>query len=311
MTRYVRVALTQTRNVFEPMPATVEQLSQLDGKLEALREANLAHHVELIEAAAAAGARAVGLGELFSGPYFALEENPLWFDMAENPVNGPSVTALAEAAARLGVVIVAPIFELDPESGSRFNSAVVLDADGTNLGRYRKNHIPAGKNERASFHETFYYGPGEGAVVMPGRNLSDNAHFPVFDTAIGPIGVAICYDRHFPVVATLAREGARLIFCPAVSFGVTSRRMWELEFAVDAARHGLFIAGSNRIGAEPPWTVEYYGASGFWGPGGKVEPVPDADLPSQLVVADLDLAGLAGPADSGWDLPRDARPEIY
>jgi N-carbamoylputrescine amidase len=292
------------------MPASVDRLVELSGKLNELRAANLAHHLDLIAAAASVGVRAVGLGELFSGPYFALEENPLWLDLAESPTAGPTVVAMAEAAAQFGMVIVAPLFELDPQSGRRFNSAVVLDADGTNLGRYRKNHIPAGRNERASFHETFYYGPGTGAVVAPGRNLSSNPHFPVFETAVGPLGVAICYDRHFPgVMKALADNGARLVFSPAVTFGATSRRMWELEFAVDAARHGIFIAGSNRLGAEPPWTVEYYGGSGFWGPLGKVEPLSDLGVAPQLIIADLAL-GAAGSA-SGWDLERDARPEIY
>lgn len=312
MSDLVRVALTQTRNVFTPMPETLESLSALSGKLDGVREANLAHHIELIEAAAAAGARAVGLGELFTGPYFALEKDPMWFDLAEDPVSGPTVSALAETAARLGVVLVAPIYELDPETGARFNSAVVLDADGTNLGRYRKNHIPVGTNERASFHESFYYGPGPGAEVTPNRNLSTNAYFPVFDTAIGPIGVAICYDRHFPgSIAALARGGAQLVFSPAVTFGATSRRLWDLEFAVDAARHRLFIAGSNREGAESPWNVEFFGASGFWGPSGAVPPWSASAIPSQLVMADLDLAGLKGESDAGWDLARDARPDIY
>jgi len=143
------------------------------------------------------------------------------------------------------------------------------------------------------------------------HNVSGNRFFPVFDTACGRIGVAICYDRHFPgVMASLAAEGAQIVLSPAVTFGSTSRRMWDLEFQVDAMRHNLFVGGSNRRGSEPPFDVEYYGASHFVGPRGVVTPVP-VEGEEHLVIADLDLDHLKGDDPSGWNLSRDRRPDIY
>jgi predicted amidohydrolase len=109
-------------------------------------------------------------------------------------------------------------------------------------------------------------------------------------------------------MAALAHHGAELVFSPAVTFGAKSRRMWDLEFPVDAARHNLYIGGSNRSGVEPPWTQPYFGASYFTGPNGEVPRLPSRP---ELVVAELDLAVLRQPDPSGWNLPRDRRPDIY
>jgi beta-ureidopropionase len=311
----LRVALTETSNAYSPMPRRVEDLTQLEGKLDAVREANVRHHVKLIGQAAEAGARVVGLGELFSAPYFALgklgdREIRLWQSMAEDAAKGPTVVELCAAAREHAVILVAPIYELDSESGKRFNTAVLIDEKGQVLGKYRKNHIPAGSNEQGNFQETLFYGPGDGALGNPSEfNRSGSEHFPVFQTSCGRIGIAICYDRHFPgVMQTLADNGAQLVFVPAVTFGEHSRKMWDLEFPVDAARHRLFIAGSNRSGSEAPWNQEYFGASCFAGPTGRV---PALSSPKNLVIADLDLGSLDGPCSSGWDLKRDLRPSIY
>ncbi|MDP6539991.1 MAG: nitrilase-related carbon-nitrogen hydrolase [Planctomycetota bacterium] len=314
MSEPLRAALTETRNAFEGMPAAVEGLGALAGRLEQVRAANVAHHQVLARRAARAGARLVCFGELFTGPYFALGADELWFGLAEDAREGPTVAALRETAAHLGLVVVAPLYERAGD-GRRFNTAVVIDADGSWLGRYRKVHIPAGRNERAAFCETFYYEGSDGALDNTAADVSSNPFFPVFETAVGRVGVAICYDRHFEgVVRSLARAGAEVVLSPAVTFGAHSRRLWDLEFAVDAARHGVFLGGSNRRGAEPPWGVEYFGASGFWGPDGRVEPLgPSAapDAGDELVLADLDLSSLFGAGGSGWDLERDARPEAY
>ncbi|HED54861.1 MAG TPA: acyltransferase, partial [Phycisphaerales bacterium] len=189
----------------------------------------------------------------------------------------------------------------------RFNTAVVIDADGSNLGRYRKCHIPQGKNEQGSFDEVFYYGPSDGDSYS---NITETrGYFPVFQTAVGRVGVSICYDRHFEgVVSSLARSGAQIIFSPAVTFGEKSQRMWNIEFEVDAARHNVFIAGSNRLGSERPWNQPYFGRSHFVGPNGRLANISDE---ANLVLADLDLDILDKPDPSGWNLKRDARPEIY
>ena len=309
MTAPVRAALTQTKNVFAPMPATLEGIEELAGRMDEVRDANLAHQLELVAAAAAAGARVLCLGELCVAPYFALHRSRVWFDLAEDSAGGPTVRAMSGAAREHGMILVVPIYELDGKSGKRFNTAVVIDESGAVLGRYRKTHIPQGSNERATFDETHYYERSDGELGNTPADRSSNPFFPVFDTSVGRIGIATCYDRHFSgAMRSLARNGAEIVFSPAVTFGERSRRMWDLEFTVDAARHGLLIGGSNRLGAEPPWNVEFFGASHFAGPDGRIDPVSG---PPGLVIADLDLGALSRPDPSGWDLERDARPDIY
>jgi len=299
----VRAALTQTVNAFTPMP---DDLSELADRLDEVRDANLAHNIELVKAAAQVGARVICLGELFAGPYFALEQNDLWFGLAEDATNGPSVTAMRECARREGIFVIAPIYET--AGVHRFNAAVLIDDTGAILGKYRKAHIPNGRNERAAFFETFYYSESDGDLGPSPCNISSNRFFPVFDTTAGRIGIEICYDRHFEgVTRTLAAHGAQLVFCPAVTFGRQSHRMWHLEFAVDAARHRVFIGGGNRKGREAPWGVNYFGESYFVGPNGCP---PAIACRPELVIADLDLTTLEDDG-SGWQLGRDRRPEIY
>ena len=310
MSRTIRVALSETCNAYSDMPASIADLKALANRLDDIRAANVAHHVDLARAAAGAGAQVLGMGELFTGPYFALGRDPMWLGLAEDALVGPTVTTLRGTARETGLILVAPIFEHDPRSGRRFNTAVVIDEAGEILGRYRKTHIPVGTNEQASFCETFYYDRSDGDLGTWPRNVSSNPFFPVFETRLVRLGVAICYDRHFEgVMSALAENGAELVLSPAVTFGAKSRRMWDLEFPVDAARHNLYIGGSNRRGVEPPWTQEYFGASYFAGPDGVV---PNVVAPTtNLVIADLDLDLLGGADPSGWDLPRDRRPDIY
>lgn len=308
MSRTIRVALTETRNAFDEMPASVDGLDALAGSLEAIRTANVEHHVALAERAAASGAQLVGFGELFTAPYFALEKRAVWLDLAEDARDGPTTRRLVDVARRLGIVIVAPLFELDAHSGRRFNTAVVIERTGEVLGIFRKVHIPAGENEQGSFHETFYYGGSDGELRNGKANVSTNPFYPVFETSVGRVGIAICYDRHFQEsVSTLAANGAQIVLQPSVTFGATSRRMWPLEAEVDALRHRVFVCPSNRRGAEAPWGIEYFGESACFGPGGRVIA---SELGPELRLADLDL-GLLGAGDSGWDLARDCRPDCY
>lgn len=308
MSRVVRAALTQTVNAYRDMPKRVEDLPKLASRLDEVRRANLDHHVGLLEAARAQGARVACMGELFPAPYFAIRHDPMWTALAEDAQTGESVRCMRETAARLGMILVAPIYELDP-SGQRFNTAVVIDERGDILGKFRKTHIPHGENEQGAFLEGFYYDRSDGKNGKSAKNVSKNDFFPVFETSVGRIGVAICYDRHFDgVMSSLAHEGAELVFSPAVTFGEKSQRMWYLEFPVDATRHNIFIGGSNRKGAEPPWNQPYFGESYFVGPGGVLSNV---STHKNLVVADVDLAELSRPDPSGWNLPRDLRPNIY
>ncbi|MBT8493734.1 MAG: hypothetical protein KJO07_11795, partial [Deltaproteobacteria bacterium] len=181
MTRTVRIALTETRNVFPNMPRSLEALHKLSDRLDDIRQANLDHHLELVAAAKTAGAQLLVCGELFSAPYFALETHPMWKDMAESAEDGPSVECMKKAAAEHGMVIVAPIYEL-AESGARYNAAVIIDETGKVIGKYRKTHIPAGTNELGTFTETYYYGPSNGDCGQWEANISDNPYFPVFET---------------------------------------------------------------------------------------------------------------------------------
>jgi N-carbamoylputrescine amidase len=307
--RIIRVALTETKDVYQQMPESVDELEDLEDCLDEVRRANVEHHVALLEEAASHGVRAICFGELFPAPYFALRTDPMWITLAEDAREGPTVTAIRAAARRLGMIVVAPIYEYDASSGKRFNTAVVIDEHGEVLGTYRKTHIPYGKNEQGSFHENVFYEPSDGNNLLGPAVVSKNPFFPVFQTSVGRIGVAICYDRHFEgVIASLASGGAELIFSPAVTFGAKSRRMWHLEFAVDAARHDVFIGGSNRKGAEPPWNQPYFGESHFVGPHGVA---PNLSTHPNLVIADLDIGELTAPHAAGWDLRRDARPDIY
>ncbi len=280
--------------------ALTQTISTAAGELEEIRAANVAHNIELIASASRQGAGVICLGELFTGPYFGLEENPRWLGLAEDALSGKTTTELRETAKQYGIVIVAPLYEID--SKKRYNTAVVIDADGSVLGRYRKTHIPQGENEQGRFIETFYYGKGVPKNGEP--------YFPVFETRAGRIGINICYDRHFEgVVASLARAGAQIIFSPAVTFGEKSRRMWDLEFRVDAARHNVFIGGSNRKGKEPPWNQEFFGESHFASPAG--ERMPDLSEDPRVIISDLDLDALDRADRSGWNLARDRRPDIY
>lgn len=299
--------MTQTRNVYGPMPGSVDGLPELAGRLDDVRNANVEHHLGLIAEAARRGAGIVCLGELFSGPYFALRREAFWRELAEDARDGPTVMAMRQAAAEHGIVVIAPIYER-ARTGERFNTAVVIDADGRVLGSYRKCHIPRGVNEQGGFDETYYYAPSDGRMEQTGAVSGINAYLPVFETAVGRVGVAICYDRHFEgVMSGLAAGGAKLLFCPAVTFGGQSERMWDMEFAVDATRHRVFIGGSNRAGAETPWNQPYFGRSHFVDPTGRLDNISDHD---NLVIADIDLDSLDRPDPSGWDLRRDARPEI-
>jgi N-carbamoylputrescine amidase len=309
MSRLTKIAVTETRNAFLEMPGRTEDLGALEGRLEDIRRANVAHHAELIRAAAGLGVRAIGLGEMFTGPYFAVTRHPIWLGLAEDAESGPTLRELSELAKRHGIMISAPIYERDGKSGKRYNTAVLIDSDGTRLGKYRKTHIPEGENEQNAFNEPFYFGPSDEPLDNP-RSIASNRFFPVFESAVGlRVGVAICYDRHFDgVMRSLASGGAELIFSPAVTFGAKSERMWELEFQVDAARHNVFIAGSNRLRAEPPWNQQYFGKSYVCGPSGKIAAEPS---PAGLVVATIDLDALSDADPSGWKLRRDRRPEIY
>lgn len=274
----VRIALLQMRCA--PAPA-----------------ANLEHAVELINAAADQGARIVCLPELFLGPYFCQVEDAALFDLAE-PIPGPTTSRLVAVAQARQVVIVASIFERRT-AGVYHNTAVVLDADGTMLGRYRKMHIPDDPN----YYEKFYFTPGD-------------LGFPVFSTRYGRVGVLVCWDQWFPEAARLvALRGAQILFYPTAigwllhekdTHGAEQYDAWETVQRGHAISNGLFVAAVNRVGQE--------GNLDFWGRSFLADPMGVrlalGDQQEQIILAECDFARVEQ-VRRGWPFLRDRRIDAY
>ncbi len=169
--------------------------------LETIKKAMIDKTMGLIEEAARKGCQVVCLQELFYGPYFCAEQKTHWYAMTEPIPAGPTTQLMCDTAKRLGLVTIVPIYEVDG-TGIYYNTAAVIDADGKYLGKYRKSHIP---HCAPGFWEKFYFRPG-------------NLGYPVFDTAVGKVGVYICYDRHFPDGARcLGLNGAEIVFNPSAT----------------------------------------------------------------------------------------------
>ncbi|GEN79867.1 nitrilase-related carbon-nitrogen hydrolase [Actinotalea fermentans] len=252
-------------------------------------EAQNKHNVALIEKAVEQGAQVVCLQELSTGPYFCQVEDPEWFDLAESVPDGPTTQLMMETARRLGVVLVVPLYE--KADNFYYNTAVVIDADGTYLGMYRKNHIPHGN----FFYEKYYFKPG-------------NLGYPVFDTAVGRIGVYICYDRHFPEGArALGIAGAQIVFIPSATAG-ESREWWLLEQRAHAKANGYYVATNNRVGLEDVGPNDFYGLSYVADPNGTI--IAQAGSEEEILLADLDLTepDRSVMPNTFW---RDRRPDTY
>ena len=260
------------------------------------KETMIKRHEELAHDAAAQGVQILGFQELFYGPYFGITEDATYYDYAE-PADGPIVTRFAALAKELGMVTVLPIYE-EAQTGVYYNTAVVVDADGTVLGKYRKNHIP----HLDSFWEKFYFRPG-------------NLGYPVFDTAVGRVGVYICYDRHFPEGwRELGLNNAQLVFNPSATKPGLSNRLWEIEQPAAAAANQYFIAANNRIGREYEEfgddAVEFYGRSYFVDPRGNFVGEMASSDTEEVVVRDLDFDEITK-VRNDWQFYRDRRPETY
>jgi N-carbamoylputrescine amidase len=181
-------------------------------KLETIREANLAKHMGLIEQAGREGVQILCMQEIFTGPYFCAEQSTRWYDAVEGIPDGPTTRLMQEIAKKHEMVIIVPLYEEDG-AGIYYNTAAVIDADGTYLGKYRKNHIP---HCAPGFWEKFYFRPG-------------NLGYPVFKTRYADVGVYICYDRHFPEGAReLGLNGAEIVFNPSATVAGLSVYLWKL-----------------------------------------------------------------------------------
>jgi beta-ureidopropionase len=257
------------------------------------KESMIEEHIAQARAAAAAGAKVMCFQELFYGPYFCQVQDPKFYEYAEAVPEGPTTKRFQELARELGMVLVLPVYEQE-QPGVLFNTAAVIDADGSYLGKYRKNHIPQVKG----FWEKFYFRPG-------------NLGYPVFDTAVGKVGVYICYDRHFPEGwRALGLNGAQIVFNPSATHRGLSAYLWQLEQPASAVANEYFVGAINRVGVEDLGDNDFYGTSYFVDPEGKfVGAVADAYAP-ELIVRDLDMDLLAE-VRNRWAFYRDRRPEAY
>lgn len=257
------------------------------------RESMIHAHIEYARQAAAQGAQIIGFQEVFDGPYFCQVQDSKYYEFAET-IPGPTIDRFCALARELTMVMVVPIFERE-QDGFLYNTAVVIDADGTLLGKYRKHHIPQVKG----FWEKFYFKPG-------------NLGWPVFDTAVGKVGVYICYDRHFPEGwRALGLAGAQIVFNPSATSRGLSSYLWKLEQPAAAVANEYFIAAINRVGVEAEYgDDDFYGTSYFVDPEGKFVGDVASDTDPELVVRDLDL-GLIRTVRDRWAFYRDRRPDAY
>ncbi|CAI8040359.1 Beta-ureidopropionase [Geodia barretti] len=238
--------------------------------IQALRQRMLEKHVALIEEAANKGVEVLCLQELFTSPYFPAEQNDRWRQLAEPVPDGPTVRLMQDLARKHGMVTVVPVFE-EEITGLFYNTAAVIDSDGTYLGKYRKNHLP---HVAPGFWEKFYFRPG---------NLGR---------------------------AALGLGGAEIVFNPSATVAGLSEYLWGLEQPAHAAANGYFLGAINRVGVEQPWEIgEFYGSSYFCNPKGQIVVQGSRDR-DEVVVGDLDLDEISEVRNT-WQFYRDRRPETY
>lgn len=261
--------------------------------IDEIKRHMLDKHVRFVERAAAQGVRVLCFQEIFYGPYFCAEQDTRWYGSAER-ADGPTVKMFQALAKQHAMVIVVPYYE-EVGTGTYYNTAAVIDADGTVLGQYRKQHIP---HCHPGFWEKFYFKPG-------------NLGYPVFKTRYADVGVYICYDRHFPEGARLlGLHGAEIVFNPSATVAGLSEYLWKLEQPAHAVANGYFVGAINRVGFEQPWNIgEFYGQSYFVGPKGQFLAMGSRDQ-DELLVADLDLDEIQATRHT-WQFFRDRRPETY
>jgi beta-ureidopropionase len=242
--------------------------------------------------AAKQGSQVTCLQELFYSPYFCQEQDAKWYDFVE-PIPGPTTKRLQEVAKRHDMVLIVPLYEEDAP-GVYYNTAVVIDADGTILGKYRKTHIP----QLPNFWEKFYFRPG-------------NLGYPVFETKYARVGVYICYDRHFPEGArVLGLNGAEIVYIPSATSRGLSMHLWRIEQTSHAIANGYFVGTINRVGQEKELGPnDYYGSSYFCDPRGQII-AQASDTEEEVLVADLDL-DLPREVRNTWQFYRDRRPDAY
>jgi N-carbamoylputrescine amidase len=273
-------------------------------ELNGTYERNLAKCLDATREAAGRGAEVVCLPELFGGPYFCQTEDTAQFARAE-PADGPSFAAFSALARSLGVVIVVPFFE-KRMPGVYHNSALLIDADGSRAGLYRKMHIP----DDPQFYEKYYFTPGDlGFMTVP--------------TAKGLLGPLICWDQWYPEAARLtALGGAEVLLYPTAigwhpaekeRYGALQHGAWMRSMQGHAVANGVFVAAANRVGleqyAEGTLGIEFWGGSFIAGPQGEILAQAPHDA-EDLLIARIDTA-LIETVRQNWPFLRDRRIDAY
>jgi len=256
------------------------------------KESMILAHEQYARDAAAQGAQVICFQELFYGPYFCQVQDKQYYEYAES-IPGPTTERFQAIAKELGIVMILPMYEQE-QPGVLYNTAAVVDADGTYLGKYRKQHIPHVKG----FWEKFYFRPGNGG-------------YPVFDTAVGKIGVYICYDRHFPEGwRALGLNGAQIVFNPSATSRGLSQYLWSIEQPAAAVANEYYVGAINRVGIESLGDDDFYGQSYFCDPRGQFIGGVGSPRDEELLVRDMDL-DVVTQVRQTWQFYRDRRPDQY
>ncbi len=262
-------------------------------------EKNVAAAVELVREAAGRGAQIVLLQELFETPYFCKDRSQAHFGLARPAADNPLLARMSELAAELGVVLPVSFFER--ANAAYYNALAVIDADGRDLGHYRKSHIPDGPG----YQEKFYFNPGD-------------TGFKVWNTRHATIGAAICWDQWFPEAArAMALQGAELLFYPTAigsepqDASVDTKDHWQRAMQGHSAANMIPLIASNRIGREKgeSCALSFYGSSFIADQtGAKLAEAPRDER--AVITATFDLEAIRAQR-AAWGLFRDRRPDLY
>ncbi len=257
------------------------------------KESMIQKHVEYARKAADQGAQVMCFQELFYGPYFCQVQRPEFFTYTEPIPDGPTTEQMQKLAQELRMVLVVPMYEQDGV-GVYYNTAAVIDSDGTYKGKYRKTHIP----QLPGFWEKYYFRPG-------------NLGYPVFETSVGKIGVYICHDRHFPEGArALGLNGAEIVFIPSATSRGLSQHLWRIEQTSHAIFNTYFVGTINRVGIEEYGDDDFYGESYFCDPKGQFIGELGSDRDEELIVRDMNLNMIQEVRDT-WHFYFNRRPDQY
>jgi len=280
------------RNVISGLIQASNPINDESRSVADIQAAMFKKHLPMIHDAGKQGVQILCLQEIFNGPYFCPGQDKRWYDAAED-VPGPTLDKLVPLAKKYQMVMIVPLYERE-QAGLYYNTAAILDADGSYLGKYRKTHIP----QTAGFWEKYFFRPG-------------NLGFPVFKTRYATIGVYICYDRHFPEGArALGLAGAEIVYNPSATVAGLSQYLWKLEQPAHAVANGYFMGAINRVGTEAPWNIgKFYGSSYFVDPRGQIVACASEDK-DELLVTTLDL-DMIEEVRRTWQFFRDRRPDAY